>query len=508
MADPTDPGYTAGLTSPVLWLTSRSAFERGTQFCSFSRWVQNHAGPYGYGYQRRAASLPLVTGTYVHEGIAEICQWVLEARQSTGFQPEVVPDEVIRWAANLMIEKYVKVITRRGILGMQADNPEQLARVQETIREQSTLIEGLIWVFAYLRLPEILKEYLIVVVEEEEEYVLGCTCGLGDGLGGFTDHAVRGCGGIGLQSRPDLLLEKRIDHAYCYTELKTSSTAKRAWADSFERKQQLIIGVQGAEKRHGVEITHCRVEGLVKGQRKRDYPYLSEMPKTQQNSLCYGYYEPANPPMVEFGDWKPAHTYYDAEGVKFTVPKGKNNHYKRTGIWEPPANEAFPGKPSNMTRVEYWVKYLAAMYPIHLARSIHAIGPLPKQIAMIEKANRSMITEERLWQDRLWRIYEWQTAPENAGKGFGDDDFMRFVETVVPRSWNCDPFGPDHPCPEQPICHEQVDAWRRPIDSGMFIYRTPHHAAEAAQMEARGLKPEHGLGEEEDEQDEGDFGDE
>lgn len=486
---------------PVLWLTSRSAFERGTQHCPFARWVEYHAGPYGYGFQRKAASLPLVTGSYVHEGCTEIARWLLEARISTGVQPETAPDEVIRWAANLMVKKYQDVVWRRGILNLQADNPEGLALLQQTITEQVVLIEGLIWTWASFRLPEILQEYLIVAIEEEEEYVHGCTCGLGDGIGGFQDHAIRACGGIGLQSKPDLLLERRLDHVYCYTELKTTSTARRAWDDSFARKQQLIIGIQGAEKRHGVEITHCRIEGLVKGQRKRDYPYSAEMPKTQQNSLCYGYYEPANPPLAAFGDWKPAHTYYDRDGVKFTVPKGKNNHYKRIGIWEPPAEEAFPGLPEGMTRVEYWVKYLAQVYPIHLAKSIHPIGPFPKRHDMIEKASRSLITEERLWQDRLWKIYDWQTTHE--GKGWGDPDFHAYVETVVPRSWNCDPYGPDHPCPQQPICHEQIDAWRQPIESGMFIYRTPHHVPEAEQMEARGLKPEYGLGEEEDERDEG-----
>jgi hypothetical protein len=224
------------LPTPHLWLTSRSAFELGTQFCPFARYLGYHAGPYGYGYQRRATSMPLTTGTYTHEGCTEIATWLLETRISTGVQPDVAPDEVIRWAANLMIEKYQAVVQKRGILAVVRDNAEQLANFQRIVAEQSVLIEGLIWAWALFRLPQILQEYLIVAVEEEEEYVIGCTCGLGEGLGAFSDHALRACGGIGLQSRPDLLLERRIDHAYCYTELKTSSTAKRSWVDSYERK--------------------------------------------------------------------------------------------------------------------------------------------------------------------------------------------------------------------------------------------------------------------------------
>lgn len=483
----------------ALWLSSRSAYERGTQYCPFARWVENHAGPYGYGYSRKAMSLPLVTGSYTHEGCTEILQWILDARGSSGIQPEYAPEEVIRWSASLMVEKYRKVVEKRGILTMAQDNPDALANFQRVINEQTTLIEGLIWTWAILRLPVILRDYLIIVIEEEEEYVIGCTCGLGEGIGGFSDHAVRACGGIGLQSRPDVLLERRIDHAYCYTELKTSSMAKRAWAESWERKQQLILGCLGAEKRHGVEISHVRIEGLIKGQRKRDYPYGNEQPKTQQNSLCYGYYESPNPPLT-VGDWLPAHNYYDREGIKHTVPKGKNNHYKRTGIWEPPAAEAFPGIPEGMSRSEYYVKYLLENYPVHLNKSLHDIGPIPKNRKQVDKALRSFETEERLWQDRCWRIYEWQTQnPDHAQ--FGDDEFMAFVETVVPRSWNCDPYGPDHPCQNQPICHDQIAGWRQPIESELFVYRTPHHAAEKAQMIARGLMPTEGLAEDPDEAD-------
>lgn len=482
--------------APVLWLTSRSAYNTGTKDCAFKRYLGNHAGPYGYGYTRKATSMPLTTGTYTHQGCTGIATWILESRVSTGVQPEYAPDELIRWAATEAVDAYVKVVEKRGILAVAQDDPIQRANFQRIVQEQSTLIEGLIWVWALHRLPAILQEYLIVAVEEEEEYVIGCTCGLGDGLGGFSDHALRACGGIGLQSRPDLLLERRIDHAFCYTELKTSSTAKRSWAESYERDQQLLLGVLGAEKRHGVEVTHARIEGLIKGQRKRDYPYTDEMPKTQQNALCYGYFEPPVPPL-SIGDWKPAHSYVDADGVRHTVPKGKNNHYKRTGIWEPGDSIAFPGKPEGMSRVEYYVKFLSEVFPHHVGKSFHAIGPIPKQRVMIDKALRSLETEERLWQDRLWKIYDWTEKHPEHGE-FGDPLFMAFVETVVPRSWNCDPFGPDHPCGFQLICHDQVaTAATDPVGSGHYIYRTPHHQAEAEQMAARGLQPAYGLGEDE-----------
>lgn len=487
--------------SSILWLTSRSAFERGTQFCPYARWVENHSGNHGFGFSRKAQSLPLVTGTYVHLGITSVLQWLLDTRLSTGNQPEEAPDEVIRWAVELATEKYRKVCTKRGILTMAADNPESLAKLNAVIMEQEYLISGLVWAWCLVRLPAYLREYLIISVEEEETYVADCTCGIGDGIGEIADHEARDCNGIGLQSKPDILGERRTDHVYGYTELKTVSVPKKEWNQAWERKQQFLMGVLGAERRHGIEISHYWVEGLVKGQRKREYPYSADQPKLQQSALCYAFFRHGNPPVSE-GDWKPAYEYHTNEGLIYKVDKTKGGH-KKIPLWELPKEFAFPGCPEDMTVSEYWCKVLFTEYPYHLERATSLIGPLPKQHHMIDKAMRSLVAEERLWQDRLWKIYEFG---EKTGKSFGDDEFMAFVETVVPRSWNCDPFGPGYPCPNQYICHPATEEWRDPVGNGLAVVRVPHHLPELEQVKARGLVPEdaEGFVEEMDEVDDGD----
>lgn len=483
-------------TRSFLRLTSRSTHERGTQHCPMARWIEYHAGPYGYGLSRRAMSLPLVTGTYTHLGITSILEWVIEARQKSGAQPEFVPDEVIRWAAELSLEEYKKVCAARGILKLAEGDPESLQRLQDLIREQCYLIEGLIWAWCLVRLPILLRDYTIIAVEEEEEYVLGCTCGAGNGVGTFLDHELRGCNGIGTQSKPDILAERKSDGAYGYFELKTSGFASKGQNEAWERKQQFILGMLGAERRHGVAITHAWVETLIKGKRDRERPYDPAKPKVQMSVFCRAYYRPPNVPLQPSGEWRPGYNYTTTLGEEFTADK--RSGFRPTALWDPPEADAWAGKPEEMSVVEYWAKALLQDYQPHLEKQIVAIGPLPRNDEQAQKALRSIEAEENLWQDRLWKIWDFA---QQTGTGWGDDLFHEFVETVVPRSWHCDPFQ-DHPCPNQVICHPQTDDWRRPVESQLFVYRSPHHLAEAEQMRARGLEPpQQGLGEEEGEQD-------
>lgn len=475
-------------TEPVMWLTSRSSVERDLLHCPMARFIEYFAGPYGAGFVRKAQSIPLTTGQYTHLGCTETARWIMEYRQRVGVQPDRAPDEVIRWAADLAVEDYRRVITESGLLAITGEDPAAQAELLRTINEQAYLIEGLVWTWSLYRLPEILAEYLVVAVEEEEEYVVACTCGLGDGLGGFREHATRTCGGIGLQSRPDFLLERRIDHAYAYVELKTASVAWKSWAEGFERNLQLLMGVLGAEKRHGVEVTHCRVEGLIKGQRKRDYPYEDSQPKTQQSPLCFAYYEPPNPPLT-VGDWLPASSYVDREGIRHSVPRGRDSRYKRVGLWDVP-DDAFPNKPPVMSRSEYIVRYWAENYPHHLQQCLAQVGPIPKKRHQLDQALRSLVTVEKSWQERLWAIYQWQV--EHGGKAWGSDEYHQFVETVIPRSYRCLPFD-GHPCPNIPVCFDEETGWRDPIGSGQWLFRHPHHVAEANMVKSRGWTPVPGV---------------
>lgn len=484
-----------------LWLTSRSAHELGTSHCAYARYLGYHAGNYGYGYQRRALSLPLVTGTYVDKPISAIAQWLIDATASTGQQPTHAPDEVIRWAARLAVKKYHETVTRRGILALaEVDaetNRETLDRLNWVINEQVTLIEGLVWTWCMLRLPALLREYRLIAVQSEEEFVIGCTCGLGDRIGTIADHESRDCRGVGELSRPDLLMQRFDDHTFCYTEIKTTSQAKRGWNATWEHKPQFLLGMLGSERRLNTEFSHARVEGIVKGRRTRDYVDRNDPTaiKKQETALCYAYLRLANPGL-SLADWKPGFKYLDANGLSHQTPKD----YYKTPIWIAP-DDAFPGKPEGMSRVEWWIRYLNTNFRYALEKCLNPIGPIPRQRGMIEQALRSSLAEESIWRHRVWTIYQYATA---TGQTWADPEYRRFVEQVIPRSWNCDPYGPDHPCQFQPICFES-DGHDQPVESRLYVYRSPHHALEAEQMKARGLEPPEGVGYDPDEDDEGDW---
>lgn len=465
-----------------LWYTSRSTHERGSQHCAYARYVEYHSGPYGYGMQRKALSLPLVTGSYTHFGLAGILQWVIDARVATGVQPESVPDEVIRWGAEIAIDKYRETVNKRGILKYAEQDPESLQRLQTLIQEQCFLIEGLTWAWCLLRLPMYLQEYTLIEVEGEQELVLDCDCGLGNMIGTFLEHELRGCHGIGHQSAPDILAIRKSDGEYAYTEFKTAGIPNKAQDDSWERKSQFILGMAAAERKYGVPVTHGWVEVLVKGKRDRPYPFTADLPKRQMSPFCHAYYKGPNPPVSE-ASWRPAYNYWTATGEKFTADK--KSGYRSTALWEPEAQEAWSGVPEGMSIVEYWARVMAQDFPIHLEKQLHQVGPIPRNDQMLAKAIRSVLAEEHLWQDRLWKVYDFS---QQTGKAWGDDEFHEFLEVTVPRSWHCDPFA-DHPCSNQPICFPVTDDWRRPIESELFVYRTPHHRAELEQIKERGLVP-------------------
>src|SRR3990172_8354086 len=61
---PTDPG--------AIWLIHRSPIQLGRVGCKRARYMEYHSGPTGYGIRRKAESLPLVTGSAVHELMAKL----------------------------------------------------------------------------------------------------------------------------------------------------------------------------------------------------------------------------------------------------------------------------------------------------------------------------------------------------------------------------------------------------------------------------------------------------
>ena len=462
----------------VIQLTDRSRYEVGLDRCQRYRYLNTSWGPSGYGIARKAHSVPLAAGTYYHVGLAHVMGWV----QHYDAQP--VPDSIIRDACALATKEYRQVVEARGMSGL--DSSE---RLETLISEQCCLIEGLVWAFCLTTLPWIIEQCRVIQVERDDTAVIGCTCGLGDFLGTVEDHEGRGCEGIGFQYRLDFLTEYRArPGVLAYWEFKGTGATGEMFDTKWETSPQFALGAMMEAKRRETQISEAWVIGLVKGRREGD-TYNPELGKRegdlrQQSVLCYGYHKPANPPFEE-EDWQAEFRYKDEWGKGHTLGKA----YSKKGVWtlkeQLGAGEVSPS--------EFWAKWMPVGV---LGKQIALIGPLNVSPVISQDIVEEVVGEEQKWKGILWELhqvlaenaYDWTSAP-----------YQATLRRLVPRSWSCRRYGKRHECQFAGICFYK-EGWQDPLGaSGVngqeFIVRRPHHAAELAQMAARGLTPPEGWAE-------------
>jgi len=216
------------VTNSVIY-TDRSRYLE-SQRCLRARWLGYELGRdeskgIAGGITKAALSIPLSTGTYVHVGVTDL---LLDAM----IRP--VTTDVIDSAALCAVNLYRTEATARGL---DIDTPSD---VQETIAEQSALIEALIRAWALNRLPALLSEYEVLEVEAEK--VLPLT-------GSLESHNsyVESRSAIQFQSRADALLRTRTDGSLVVYSLKTAAT----WDD--RKAREVLHDVQGLSEPAGVE---------------------------------------------------------------------------------------------------------------------------------------------------------------------------------------------------------------------------------------------------------------
>lgn len=460
--------------STPLWLVDRSRIETGTQRCTWERLLNYHFGPSGYGIARKAESIPLTTGIAIHVGTQLLGEW---CRQHP--HEESVPLEVIRLAVQTAREQYEARARARGLVGW-ADE----TRVEEIIGEQSSLIGGLIWCVGLEFLPWLLSSqsahggYEVVEVETEEVYVVGCTCGLGDGIGTGEEHEARDCFGVGFMSKPDLLTRARLrPDSYQYWEYKSTGRLSKAWQESWETRVQFHAGIVGAEKRLGIRVDETYVVGLWKGYRDTD----SQGVKRQNSVCCYGYYRAPKPPLHE-GAWEALW-----EDKTRTPQKLNWQQWKKTPVW----TATFPDQPEGMDSVEYWLRWL----PAHVrSQQLAIVGPFNRQDVLIDGFFRELVPAEHKWREGLWALYEAMAANDWQ---WASPEVQAIVSHHWQRSWACRKFGAEHQCQFVGLCF-QKEGWTDPLGGGQFVLRRPHHEPELQAAIASGVIPSDEAEEQED----------
>ena len=251
----------------ALLYVDRSRYVAGLAHCMMKRFLGYHA--YGTGIQHVGTTVPLATGTYVHLPIEDISNFVMDVQQNS---PEMVPldimslmDEklIVRSAIEKANNLYIEEVDQTGLKDL-TEFPED---VDNQVVEQTSLVGGLVWVWVKKCLPWILESYDIIAVEQEFEYVISCTCGLGD-VGDVADHDARGCDGVVLMTRPDLILRHRMTGILVYVELKTGADVKNYnYAMQYEDNVQFALGAAAAGKVLGEPIEELYVHALHKGRR-------------------------------------------------------------------------------------------------------------------------------------------------------------------------------------------------------------------------------------------------
>jgi len=445
-----------------------------------ARYQGHHS--YGTGINRKGIAIPLQTGTSVHEPVDVIASYCKKRRieepevPTTTLMDELIDQNIVRDAIEDVNATYVDIVDKTGLKQL-TEIPED---IDALVTEQCTLVGGLVWTWVLELLPWVLDHYEIIAVEQEFERILACTCGLGE-IGDAATHEERGCNGVCLMTRPDLILRHLISGILVYVELKTGADVKnKNYEMQYEDNIQFALGAAAVEYTLGEPIQELYVHALHKGKRSQTKNFSTgewEGPKKQNSSLCYVFYKEDNPPL-EKGDIRPNYYTTDPETGRRWGATIKRGYYK-TPLWEVP----LPGHEPGVPYFEHWVRNV--MDAGDLLDHYAMIGPIKNPHFLVERLVVEMAEEELRWQQRLDYL---DVVLEECAGDRTHQDFQHALMQVIPRSWKCYNYGGW--CEYQTICFQR-EGWDDPLGEksdiahAKYERRTPNHPIE---INAEGYK--------------------
>ena len=457
--------------------TDRSRITAGMCWCERRRYLTYHAEN-GYGIVLRRQSIPLAQGIHVHRALERI----IKQRVAHG------PVPLTHWRGEIQrsIETYQKSVRASGIYietkGLEEAGAAAHAEHEFTIIEQSHLLECLLWGFVRVLLEPLLEEFDVIEVEEEAERVEGCTCGVEEDWNYHApeEHRVRGCQGIVIMSRPDLILKQKSSGEYVNADFKTTGWLDDSrWRNMYEDNVQFAIGSACAEQRLGVQIPHSFVIALGKGRRSQTWDTITKSksgPYRQDHWLCYAYYKPATPTMDE--EWQLKYDYVDQDGYNRKATESKG--YSKIPIWEAEIGDPAEG----VSPAEAWVLSLPKEV---LETNFCLIGPFQHPRHLVESYFRGVVATERRISENLWKLYDLkqQLSEEGVTHPELDDRYIALLDATFPQSRDCRRFN--RKCELLPICNREP-GWVNPTEEMGYKLRRPHHVLELQEMEELGLE--------------------
>jgi hypothetical protein len=254
------------------------------------RWLEYHEG--GIGIQPAKKALPLVVGGSVHVGLQHLLLGQTED-QAVDFaladfslhKSALALDTTELAAMTPQAEGFdSQVAAQARELGMAEDDPtfrelvaNRASQAAEFDRwlydEQSSLVEGMVRAYARRRLQPLLAEFEVLEVEREGQWQLANWA-----PGDFPCHPVAEPADLMFMSRPDALLRSRADNSLYILSYKTAASWDiRKQRDAEHDMQGLSEGVE-VERRLGEwwQALH---------QPSQDDPRLQEIPVATWNYL-------------------------------------------------------------------------------------------------------------------------------------------------------------------------------------------------------------------------------
>lgn len=477
--------------APAIYVTDGSRQREQLTRCPRLRYLQYHYN--GVGYRLKAKSVPLVTGIRAHRAIQRIFEQQLEASDRDGLR-KVIREQVdtyhqaakdglqelanprnqatpeLSQAAVAQLGGFPVQEGAEGLSQQSAqDYQDQQKRLRErAVAEQACLLEGMLWGFVRVVLPFLQRHYQPLLVEDDRTLMLSCTCGLGDLTIGALDHRRRGCRGVGLMVRPDLVLQHRETGAAMITDWKTSGDVdERRFREQHEDSLQLAVGAFTAERVLGVPVDYGFVIGLNKGWSKGTIkdPVTGRYsgPREQDSIFTYGFYKQGNPPLVE-AEYHPRYDYVDHEGKNRKAVESKG--FFRTPVWLVNFGQA-----QGQSGVE---KLVMDLLPEELVRAEYAmVGPVQVPKDKLLSYFRQRTALEVRWAQGLHRV--------EAARPQGLAAVVAVEEEEFPQSWDC--WRYNKPCQMLGVCKFGAQLPTIPGEGDKYTFRWPHHKDERQQVQ-------------------------
>jgi hypothetical protein len=313
-------------------------------------------------------------------------------------------------------------------------------RLEYLVKEQEALIDGLGYVWQFVKNNAFLATYEVLDIEREESVELAP--------------------GVVWMSRPDLLVRRRSDGALFIVNLKTTKKADERWVSQWPLDAQTLSEVVAVEGRLNskldpidppyppVKLSGVIILGLLKGEQLQ-YPLGSG--NWYHNSPLIWAWHNESGKVHPRGEWSARYEWSDDEG-NHRLGKG----WVKREIWL-----HYPGG------VKAWVEHLASSDPALLEEQVVELPPILRSEQQIQSWRHAVIHQERIIRHN-----------RDHSIGLGDHPLRQvFMDELFPMSTSSGNCLWPSKCSYFGLCHENAS----PDDDTLYQVRVPNHPQEGVE---------------------------